>query len=228
MRSHQHGDEEHREAQGGTQFQGVLGLELTFDISRCGIGNPAPQPSARDAGSRESQKWRSQNRNQVSVEDGYKGGQPQIHHPGGDQGDSGEQVRPILPLGAFGQDHRRYRGRIGASQQCRQHYAALSLGDLLDHVTAVGDGAHRHHHQPNLGRIDGERSKFAVGQHRQNHCREQQELGEGEDLFRCDSLSETLKRALQLQQQHAGHGESGGDPELFAIHQRGCHVGNQR
>jgi len=41
-------------------------------------------------------------------------------------------------------------------------------------------------------------------------------------------LREAFQRALQLQQQHAGHGESSGDPELFPIYQRGCHVGGQR
>ena len=62
------------------------------------------------------------------------------------------------------------------------------------------------------------------GQSGKNHCREQQELGEGENLLRLGSRGQSFKCGLKLEQQQAGHAEGGRDPEMVVVDERADEV----
>src|SRR5579863_8006537 len=127
----------------------------------------------------------------------------------------------VLLLGrAARQYHRGRGGGIGAPQQCRQQQPPLLPGELLQHIAGIGDGADGHHNQPRLERVDMKLAELLVGQNRQNHARQKQELGEGKNLGRGDAHRSLFERGLQIQQQQAGHTERGRNPEVPITDQR--------
>ena len=151
----------------------------------------------------------------------------QIHHAGGNEGAAGEQVRALFALRAAGEDNGGGGGGVGTPENRGHDYTALFPGSCLQDIAAIGNGADRNHDEPGFEGVDQERSKFLVGQDGQNDGAEQKKLGKGEDFLGSDALAEVFETILELQQQHAGHAECGGDPELVVIDERADDVGGE-
>jgi hypothetical protein len=133
-------------------------------------------------------------------------------------------MRPLLPGGAARHRHRGYGGGVSSAKEGGEDDSTVLLGDFLQHVAAVGDGADGDDDQPGLERVDVKAGEFPVREGGKNHGREQQELREGENFLRCGAVGEGFEAFLEFKQQEAGDAQSGCDPEVIVVDERADQV----
>jgi hypothetical protein len=117
-------------------------------------------------------------------------------------------------------DHGGDGGGVGAAEQRRQHHAALPLGQFLEDITEIRDGADGHHDKPCLEGVEVELGELLVGQDGQNDHAQEEELGEGENFVGGDAGGQLFERFLEVEQQKAGDSECGRDPEMVVADER--------
>ncbi len=147
--------------------------------------------------------------------------------PRSDQDAAGEQMRTMLASGAARHRHGCHGGRVGSSQESGKHDPTVFFRDSLQNVAAIRDGAYRNHHQPGLEGVQVEAAELLIGQRRQNDRREQQKLGEGEDLKWSGAAGDEFETHLQFQQQEAGHAQGHSDPEVVVINESPHQIGRE-
>ena len=206
---------------------GFPGLVLALELRRFRVWSAGPEPSDnnRDCGEDE-EGWR-QHRAQLAIEEREKGDQAEVHHAGGDQDAAGEQVWALFAGGAARHRYRGYGGRIGSAKEGGEDDSAAFFGDFLQDVAAIGDRADGDDDQPGFERVDVEASKFLIGQSGKNDRREEQELGEGENLLRGGTVGESFESGLKFEEQQAGNAEGGGNREVVVVDERADEVGRK-
>ena len=210
----EHGEEQRGKDEGRAEFEGIGGLELTLDGLSGGIGAARPEPAGEDSDRCEDQEGQIEQRHQAAIEEREQDRKAEIHNSGGDEDAAGEEVGVLLLFGAARHDDRGDGRRVGAAEKGREHDAALGFGELLQDVTAVGNGADGDDNEPGFEGIDVEAGELLTRQDGKNDGGEEKELGEGEDLTRSDAAGELFEGDFEVEQQQAGDAESGGDPEM--------------
>ncbi len=211
-RAHQDGEEDPREGDGRTNLERV-GLDRVFAVIEVVVAVDSRERESdqqRDGG--QTPEESGQLFSQCRCEEGDQDPQPDVHDPGG--GDDGAGVGGSgvgAALGLPGEDDRGHRRGVCAADDAGEEQRPVAESEL-EQVAGVRHAADRHHHQPDLERVDPEGCERVIRNRRQDDRSENQKPQKGPQLFRRYPQSETLEAAFFMQQDDGDDPDAEGEP----------------